>query len=376
MEEEVKENSVQMYDFEGILYFPYKMAELSFQIREDYILNEFQMFLLEAINDGYAWEDIVEATMLTQYVVENELLQLVSQDLLKIVENEYILTEASERLISLPQIVKKLNEEQKIICINLVSGDIEEYDTEVFKNNDLSGASDECNLFLKRNISDSNLDGIGIDDNLEFLQQYMKTFSDMGDDDITYVLNAIIMEFRKIRDSIVYKKELITCLPCAIGNKKRERFEDEEETNICFKGMLWEMKLGYRNEKLDKKAELFETLKSREKNGEKLLCEEEELLLKYAEYQKYKEKPYMAYFDCSSGQISLEKIEEKLIEKKLVNTELPMKNADCEGVFRSAIEFVKSNFGIYSGEWDVLEKNQYEYYVKCHLEDLQGEGKC
>ena len=114
------------------IYVPLKPVIVKFHEKEEVELNAFQKFILEAVESNATVEQMVDATQLTKNVVESQLLQMEGQKLLVRKEDTIELSELSKNILMISKSVVALNDEKKIMCINLITNDIERYDANIY----------------------------------------------------------------------------------------------------------------------------------------------------------------------------------------------------------------------------------------------------
>lgn len=199
-------------DVEKKVYIPLKPVILHFHEKEEVELNAFQKFILEAVEENIAIDQMMDATQLTKNVIESELLQMECQKLLLREGDMVVLSELSKDILMISRSVASMNNEKKVICINLITGGIEGYEEEAYY--DIK----ERDLVMKGKIKPRDIVGIDIEDNISFFADYMSAFDMLSENEIEKVLSSVYVEFRDIDKRIVYKQEEIHKMPCLIGD--------------------------------------------------------------------------------------------------------------------------------------------------------------
>lgn len=281
------------------IYVPLKPVMVKFYEKEEVELNAFQKFILEAIEDEATIEQMVEATQLTKYVIESELLQMEGQKLL-IRENDTIaLSELSKNILMISRSVESLNNEEKILCINLITGDMEGYDLERYY--DVSTSES----ILKEKIHAKDVIGIDIEDNVSFFADYMSTFGTLTEEQVQKVLASVYVEFNEIDDKIVYKQQEICRIPCLIGE---ETLKSEKTLYAEGKCTLITMELS--TKKIDKYKEQIEDVMALYDGAPELLSDiGQELMHETTICQNCNEDNLTYIFDHVSGKIREGKLE-------------------------------------------------------------------
>ena len=198
------------------IYVPLKPVIVTFHEKEEVELNAFQKFILEAIEEDATLEQMTNATQLTKNVIESEILHMESQKLL-VRDGDYVaLSELSKNILMISKSVKMLNAEKKILCFNLITGEIEGFDKNIINN---IGQDD---LVMEGKIRSGEIIGISIEDNVSFFADYMSTFDGFSEEQIDKILSSIYAEFDEIDKKLIYKLQEINKLPCMIWDDKLE----------------------------------------------------------------------------------------------------------------------------------------------------------
>lgn len=280
---------------------PYIKVSVKFIEKEEVALNAFQNFLLDAIEEGASIRQIADSTQLTKYVIETELLQMEKQKLVLKKGNEFEITDISKKIMLVAKTIKKLNEEHRIFFVNLINGDVEnlsDADFTVPENNE---------LVLKQKII--NLDGISIEDNMDFFAENLDTFSSLGEDDVEVILSSIYAEFNVIKEKddqnkIVYKKKAVIGLPCLIGDTTVEKIN--KENSILVESTCVKVFFGFTTSKINKYSEVLSQVEEMNQRYPELLSEEARKLIEEKNLcETYKEKNIRYLFDCTSGKYDL-----------------------------------------------------------------------
>ena len=198
-------------------YIPFKPIRIHFHEKEEVELNAFQKFLLEAMEEDATIEQIIEATQLTKNLILSEVLQMESQKLLVREGDTIALSALSKDILMISKTVERLNDEKKILCINLITGDMEGYDE--YLTNDVR----QTDYVMEGKIRSGDVVGTSIEDNVSFLADYMSAFGTLSEEQIEKVLSSIYADFDEIDKKIIYKPLVIKKMPCLIG---------EEESNL------------------------------------------------------------------------------------------------------------------------------------------------
>lgn len=203
--------------FDGTILVPVQVVRLKFTEKEDISLNPFQNLILEAIEGDCNVEQIAEATLLDKYVIETEITQLIAQKLLERRGEVIELSDLSQRLLLVSRCVQSLNEERKKVCINLMTGAIEEYSKEHLAR---EGGTD--GLELRPRIRKQEIDGISIEENIDFFRTYLHTFDAMEPEQIDVVLSSVYVEFIDDGEE-KFRVLTISQIPCLISEGENEK---------------------------------------------------------------------------------------------------------------------------------------------------------
>lgn len=130
---------------------------------------------------------MTNATQLTKNVIESEILHMESQKLL-VRDGDYVaLSELSKNILMISKSVKMLNAEKKILCFNLITGEIEGFDKNII--NDIG----QDDLVMEGKIRSGEIVGISIEDNVSFFADYMSAFDGFSEEQIDKILSSIYL---------------------------------------------------------------------------------------------------------------------------------------------------------------------------------------
>lgn len=357
-------------DYEGDLFIPVQIVGLKFFEKEDCSLNSFQIFILEAIEKGSSIAQIVEATLLVENVIQTEITQMASQKLLKKDCDIIELTDVSKKILMVSRCVEQLNRENKKVCINLISGDIEEYiQQDICERKEIDGLS------LMPRISDRDIDGISIDDNISFFSSYMNTFSELDDISVEAVLEAIYVEFVISAGGRGFRKVKIDRLPCYIQESDLTNVEKNNYNDIIIaKGCIDKLEFFIKSKEIEENKSVIESLLTVERHNAAFLSGLAlELLKQYRDYKKMSEQQMVCYYDTVSGMIQYTVPQVSNIKKKQrVNLELPVIHELSLRDKKFILGKVREYYAIPT-EFDLFEqKNTKEnYFVECSIGELE-----
>lgn len=356
--------------YDGDILLPVQVVGVDFFEKENISLNCFQTFLLEAVEQGHSISQIAEATILTEYVIETEIMQMIDQKLL-VKEHEGIsLSDLSKKILMVSRCVKKLNDEHKKVCINLFNGNVEGYDTDKFRE-----CKDESDIFLRPNISGRDIDGIGVEENITFFRSYMDTLSELDDKQIEPVLESIYIVFNTDGQSRGYKPYSISFLPCALHEDElKEISGSENEEMIYAQGELCKISYYVESETVDANKEIIPDLIKVEQMDAEMLSEKgRNIIERYKEFEAYEQKELVCYYDTVSGYYQFERPSELGVNRMNTNIELPVQYAMAPDYKDCFIKKLKEYF-LLSDDLTVYEKNceSEEYFVTCSLNDLRS----
>lgn len=275
------------------IYIPFKPVIVNFHEKEEVELNAFQKFILEAVEKEISVGQMIDATQLTKNVIESELLQMESQKLLVREGNTLALSELSKHILLISRSVTSLNNEKKVICINLITGEIEGYDEQICS--DLR----ETELVMDEKIKPRDLVGIDIEENISFFANYMSAFDSLSADQIDKVLSSVYMEFKEIDKGVVYKQQEINKLPCLIGDNKLEL-----EDNIYAEGKCSVITVQVSTDLIEKYREHIKSIMKLCMDVPELISDSGRKLVKeYENCKKYNNQKLMFVYDHESGKV-------------------------------------------------------------------------
>lgn len=225
----------------GNILIPMQVVKLKFSEKEEVSLNPFQNLILEAIEDGCEIEQIAQATLLTEYVIQTEITQLISQKLLERQGETLKLSDLSQKLLLVSRCVQRLNEEKRLVCINLMTGSVEEYD----ENHLIEGGGENV-LELQPRFRKQEIDGTSMEENIEFFRKYVRTFDGMDEEQTDTVLSSVYVEFidigvKKFRIQPIFR------LPCLIGGAERGMVSEDSDDAFYARGHMCQIEFSLKS---------------------------------------------------------------------------------------------------------------------------------
>lgn len=219
--------------YSGDILIPMQVVELNFMEKEDAVLNPFQRFVLEAIEERYSVDEIAQATLLTTHAIRVELSQLIAQKFVREQDGMLELTDLSKRLLLVSRCVRCLNEEKKKVCVNLMNGEFQEYDGDRF-----IGYDERFGLELRTRIRRQEIDGLGMEENMELFKRYLAVDDSLDDETLEAVLSLVYVELNDTGER-VFDLKSVSYLPCLIGSETEsavgEAFTAQGQLcRICF----------------------------------------------------------------------------------------------------------------------------------------------
>lgn len=223
--------------YAGSVYVPVQVMELRFSEKEDSTINPFQLLVLEAIGDGYSVQEIADATLLTVTAIDAEISQLFSQKLICMQDSVVSLSALSRRILFVSRCVQRLNDMKTRVGINLITGEIQEYDET------LAEEYNDGSIFqLRPKIQKHEIDGIGIDANVSFFKKHLHVFDDLDDADTDTFLSSVYVEFLDTGKRI-FPLQPVSHLPCLIGE---ETIDQNGPADIYVSGTVYQIPLSFK----------------------------------------------------------------------------------------------------------------------------------
>lgn len=284
-----------------VVYAPYLKVEVKFFEKEEVSLNAFQKFLLEAIVEGASIQQIMDATQLTKNVVESELLQMETQKLIYSEGSKYFVTDISQKIMMISKTVTTLNSEENAFCVNLITGEIEKRDDSIFC------VPEKDAYILRQKIL--NLDGISIEDNMDFFAENIEILSKLETDEIQTVLSSIYAEFSALKEGtnqtiVYYKKKNLVGLPCLIGEEIFDVIN--QETSIMIEAMCNLISFSFTTESLEKYANVLKTINELNTRYPELISDEAKKVIHDERLcESYNKNAKKFIYDCTSGKFRL-----------------------------------------------------------------------
>ena len=349
------------------IMIPFQPVEIRFFEKETVTLNVFQRFILEAVQCGYTIEEMAVATQLTPKLFENELVRMVLQKLVDKTQEGFFLSDVSKNLLMVSECVDRLNNEEKKGCLDLITGDLQEYKLDEYC--DDIGTS----LWLFPKISEFDIDGISIEDNFEFFSKYINAFNDYSDEQIPKILSSIYIELNVRNRKKCYQDKECLRIPCLIGDYELSDIRgnaSEEEINI--EGQFYELCYSVKSESLDCKRDIIKSLLEIEKYDAELLSDKAVCLLnEYKLYQELLTEQKVCYFDTVSGNYSFEIKPFESKRKRKMNFKIPCRFSLTEDEKVKMYKEMEKRLNLPEGI-TLIEKEckELKYYISCNVEDL------
>ncbi len=345
------------------IYVPLKPVIVTFHEKEEVELNAFQKFILEAIEEDATIEQMTNATQLTKNVIESELLHMEIQKLLVRNGDCITLSELSKNVLMISRSVKMLNDEKKILCLNLITGEIEGFDKDI--HND-TGQDD---LVMKGKIRSGEIVGINIEDNVSFFADYMSTFDKLTEEQIDKVLSSIYAEFDEIDKKLVYKLQEINKLPCLIGDDKL-KFEN----NAYAEGRCSIIAIEVSTDKIEKYNEQIKNIMALHTKTPELISDlGRDLIREYENCTKYNKEKLVFVYDHISGKIREEKHDIVDSQNKRAQLLLTTEKKSDDEVKKQVFVAAKTKWKLDDKyHFKIVDIKEHIYKIGFCLEELWG----
>ncbi len=184
---------------------PLKPVSIRFFKKSNVSISPVQLFMLEAVSDGYDVGRIAEATMFSKRAVAAELLQLAELKMLRPdrkSRSSYAVTDAGGIQLRLDRIVKTMNKDDgQRAYVNLVTGRLELFAEE------LDEAAESGMQKLEPRIARDGFFEAGIEDNLGFFRDYMTSVEGIESEDADLAAQMLYVEIREIRTMSRYYRK-------------------------------------------------------------------------------------------------------------------------------------------------------------------------
>lgn len=352
---------------------PYMRITAKFFIKEDFKLNEFQIFIIDSLNKDATLEQMVVATQLTINVIEAELIQLETQGLVKKMGNVFVLTDLSKKILFAFRKIDEMNTEKKEMCINLFTGDIDSYDENLF--------TSPCNGDIVLKHRNLNLDGISIEDNMDFFSEKLESLKNCDEQQKENVLSSMYVELYQYKDKnskgiLLYRRLLSKYIPCFAGDIMIN--ENVRDRNITVEGNIQRVSFSFSFAEKEKYQEILPDLeKIKEKYPNMLSSNAHDVLNLYSMCKNYKEKGMELIYDGIADKIidnKSNRLQLKNIRAQMVLDDVYVRNEELDQRF---IEWIKEKECIDDSIKITIDMIKTEKYtMKICLDSLWGENDC
>lgn len=350
-------------DVEKKIYVPLKPVIVHFHEKEEVELNAFQKFILEAVEENIAIDQIMDATQLTRNVIESELIQMESQKLLVREGDGVVLSELSKNILMIWRSVASMNNEKKVICINLITGGIEGYEEQAYYD------VKESNLVMEGKIKPRDIVGIDIENNISFFADYMSAFDTLSEDQIEKVLSSVYVEFKEIDKRIVYKQQEVHKIPCLIGDGRLGSGGD-----IYAEGKCSVIEIQVSTDLVEKYREHIKSIVKLCMEAPELISDSgRELATEYENCEHYNSEKLTFVYDHESGKIKEGKYRGEAWRDKRTQLMLEAEKEIDDKIKAQIFDATRT-------KWNLTEQyhmrltdiKEYIYKIKFSLEELRG----
>lgn len=310
---------------------PYMRITAKFFVKEDFELNAFQLFLIDSLNEEATVEQMAVATQLTINVIEAELIQLQAQGLVARNENTFFLTDLSKKILFVTQKVDEMNAEKKKMCINLITGDIDAYDENQFV---LPCGGD---IVLKhRNL---NLDGISIEDNMDFFSEKLESLEGCDEQQKESILSSMYVELYQYKDEcskgIMYRRLVTKYIPCFAGDISID--ENTRDCDLVVEGSIQRVSFSFSFDGEEKYKEILTDLERiNQVHPNMLSAEANSVLDQYSLCKRYEKMGIGLIYDGIADKIIVDKgnvLQSRNIKPQMVLDDTYVRNDELDQQF-------------------------------------------
>lgn len=362
-----------------LCYIPLYRARIYADIVKEGALNEFQILLLECIQDGLSDEEIVHIVNLTSHVIMTEKEYLLQLGILEPDGDACRLSETASAILDTWEVVRLINRTDLTVFVDTLTGKLENSsDTSIYKSS-LPLTAQKAAPLIQKNIFYNTLNPSNVK---EFLAEnsdklYGKFISSRIIDGIN-----LKVQLEDSTTAITYKKSWIRCLPEML--RKQSLSPSEDNSVIGRVGfMLIQYSLEYCDEELEKYAIICGRLEEINAIDSSLLSARALNLLKRFNAKEHFSKGLI----CIYGNPYTGELIDFIPDEKSTNTciDLDVDNSnwgnqellstteqkawDC---LWSKAESVYSEFGPYIR----IKKNLMHCVVKCDIARILEESLC
>lgn len=348
---------------------PYMRITAKFVVKEDFELNAFQLLIIDSLNEDATIDQMTVATQLTRNVIEAELIQLEAQGLVARDNDTYVLTELSKRILFVSQKVEEMNAEKNQMCINLITGDIDSYDENKF-----SQPYDGDIVLKHRNL---NLDGISIEDNMEFFSEKMESLKECDGQQKEIVLSSMYVELYQYRgedsQGIFYERLMTKYIPCLAGDLMLD--ESDRDKDLTVEGCVQRVSFSFSFNGQEQYQDILPDLEKINKIHPNMLSGEAHNVLDlYTLCNRYEKMGIGLIYDGIADKIIADKgsvLQSKNLKPQMILDDVYVKNDEFD---RRFIEWVKEIACVDDSINITIDKIKTENYtMKICLESLWEE---
>ncbi len=361
---------VHFFSYDGNILIPMQLINIKFCKKEDRSLNAFQNFILESVESHSSINQIAQASLLTENVINTEIIQMLSQKLLVKNGDAIELSNVSRIILMVDQYIKKLNDSKITAYINLMTGELDGDSANVSKYDELS------DIVLKPTLSKRDISGISIEENMDFFRSYLNESGGMSEEEITSFLTSVYVELKAVGT----EKNCCVCpiskLPCLIGIPSEIVSSIPVEDVLTAKGKWYKIKYTVRSEAIEPYKNIIPELEKIFSTYEPMLSDKAVgILSKYNEMQNYNNAGIWCYYDAISGTVdfNIPDVEEnKQYRNNVIN--LPVNNDLTDHIRNEIMEATREFYDI--PDEFILQESECtdnEYTVRCSLNELRGD---
>lgn len=286
-----------LMEYESELLLPISKYNIDFYLKPEYSLNDFDLFILNSINELASLDNLANATLLTPNAIQIKINSLIDSGLLDEEFGEYKITTVSEKILLASNWLLYEWKNNKTCYYNKITMQFDRiYDDQIVtdvQNN---------NQHILNSFKNSNFDNKNIYNNLD---EYISLFEELNffdEKEKSEILECLYVQLNKFDTKEKHFKVLpIKYFPCFITKNVNLKFnyKIEKDKRLYAKGELLKISIILNNSFFIGQEEKIEQLKLND-NYNSLSANDLFLINMYDDYIKLKGKQLGFYYDYSS----------------------------------------------------------------------------
>ena len=295
------ETMADYMEYSGHILIPFYPVKPQFFAKGEVSLDALHMEILKCIEEGMTVEEIVSQSRLSADYVEKGLVYMEQQCLIYNNNGRIYFSEWLNRMPLILNYVGRLNEENKSIAINLVTGDLELYVPED------NFEYDESDIVIEQQIAIDAIPKLNLKEKMKFWKEHMESFAGMSEDEFDKISSDIEVDYQPLEGDVVYIRKKINKIPCLVGDGELVSRDGEQLVYGQGSAVRFHFRMG--SKLVDQYGGYIPVLYRMENFAPELVSDLVEKVLEEDELcREFNTKSVPCLYDCVSGKYRYENL--------------------------------------------------------------------